>query len=236
MQLIRTILLTAFISLSCFSIHSSSAQQANFILAEAIIPADPTQKVVVSDETYETLKLQARINDMETELVNLQQQIKALDIMQAKLLKQINSLSPPASTTPPVNAIPVSSSEYQFQLAHTLMKDAKFTEAETEFKKFINDYPDDLLVGEAYFWLGEISYKQTKYRAASVHYLKSYKNYPGNPRANDSLFKLSITLGLLNRITEACAGFDSLLEKDMSDNFKKQVNGEAIKFGCHNVN
>ena len=111
-----------------------------------------------------------------------------------------------------------------------------YERAHRAFKLFIDKYPKDSKVGEAYFWLGEVAYKMKDYKQASKSYLISYRDYKGNPRRSDSLFKLSIVLGYLGKTEESCAGFDILIHDtpSISENLRQKSINESVNFGCEN--
>ena len=171
-----------------------------------------TQQDFANNEevVYELLKLRTRITDLEAEINSLQNNIRALDITQAQLLKKLNQISPDA----PINDSLISTnSQYLYDQSFKLLQSGDLDSAQIEFQRFLQLYPEDPAVGEVYFWLGEIEYRRAEYKKASIHYITSYRQYPNNSRANDALFKLSISLGFLSQNSEACTGFSTLLAK-----------------------
>lgn len=59
--------------------------------------------------------------------------------------------------------------------------------------------------GEAYYWIGRCYMADNIYKEAGTYFLKSYKYYPGNPKAADSLLNLAISLKKLDKKNRACS-------------------------------
>lgn len=60
---------------------------------------------------------------------------------------------------------------------------ARYDVAAGEFGDIVHYYPNDPLAGNAQFYLGEISYRQQKYRDAIKAYNQVLENFAGNPKA-----------------------------------------------------
>ena len=86
------------------------------------------------------------------------------------------------------------------------------------------------------FWKGEIFYKRKDYTDALQNYLISYQKYPENTRSLDSLFKMSIVLGLLGKNKEACEGLALLVNNqiNISESLRTKALSEAVGLGCIN--
>jgi len=69
-----------------------------------------------------------------------------------------------------------------YQTAYGDYNGAKYPLATAEFNDVIRFYPDSNYAGNAYFYLGEILYKQQKYGPATRQYDKVIEQYPGNPK------------------------------------------------------
>ena len=98
----------------------------------------------------------------------------------------------------------------EYDLALISLKDGKFEDAERQFADFINKYPSSGLQSNATFWYAETFYRREMFNKAAVNYLQSYKKYPKGAKAQDSLLKLSYSLGSLNKKKEACSMLSKL--------------------------
>lgn len=122
----------------------------------------------------------------------------------------------------------------QYDTALALLKNDKFAEAEEKFAKFIEQHPKSTLKENAVFWHAETFYRREDFSQAAIFYLKSYKEYPKGPKAADSLFKLSLSLGSINKLKEACSIIDKLEAEfpNRPDNSVKRTNEAKLKFLC----
>ena len=189
--------------------------------------------VNMNEEEYYNLKNEAKINQLYKRINELENKINTLDAMHITLKSRIDILLANSGQLPedPINNDP------EFKYAFNMLTKSQYDKSYRAFKLFIEKYPDDIKVGEAYFWLGEISYKSEDYIDASKNYLISYRDYKANNiRRNDALFKLSVVLGLMNKKSEACSGFDILIHdtSDIKLALKNKAINEAVNFGCNN--
>lgn len=124
--------------------------------------------------------------------------------------------------------------ENDFKKAFTLVKTSRFDEAEQGFTKFITSYPDDKLVGEAYYWLGEINYNKKNYEKAAVNFLRGYKLFPSGNKASDSLLKLASSLVILKKNKDACAILAKLGKEfpKIGEAMNKKARELTTKAGC----
>lgn len=100
------------------------------------------------------------------------------------------------------------SPEEQYQDAYTLLRavpvGGSYTKAVKAFEKFIAQNPKHVLVGNAYYWMGEAYANNGDYDTAAIQYLNGYKTNPNSGRAPDNLLGLSKALLKLNKRQEAC--------------------------------
>jgi tol-pal system protein YbgF len=65
-----------------------------------------------------------------------------------------------------------------------------FEMATNRFMAFLLQFPDNILAGNAQFWLGETDYSQKKYDLAISDYEKVIKNYPQSPKTPAAYLKM----------------------------------------------
>jgi tol-pal system protein YbgF len=108
----------------------------------------------------------------------------------------------PAQTAalPPAGATP----EQLYDAAFDLLVRKEFGSAELAFQRFVSEYGDDPLAGNAQYWLGETYYVRERYEDAAVAFLNGYREYPSSPKAPDSLLKLGMSLARAGKTNEAC--------------------------------
>lgn len=198
-------------------------QQVEFLPVKQDQSFDQTQ--------YQILKNETKINELYDEINELKTQLNKLDLINAQIMYKLNSLLPKEDQS--VSSYPEENEE-EFKYGFDMLTAGHHERAHRAFKLFIEKYPQDSKIGEAYFWLGEVSYKTKDYKQAAKSYLVAYRDYKENPRRNDSLFKLSVVLGYLGKKDEACAGFDILVNDTptVSKNLRQKAINESVNFGC----
>jgi tol-pal system protein YbgF len=122
----------------------------------------------------------------------------------------------------------------EYDAAYALLRDAKFDDAEKAFIKFIEKYSEHSLVGNCYFWLGEIYTSKKNYEKAAIHYLRGYKKFPKGDKAPECLLKLAKTLNTLEKKKEACATIAKIKKEypELSNTLKQRTREEAASLGC----
>lgn len=76
-----------------------------------------------------------------------------------------------------------------YALAYETYKEGKYDKARTEFKNFLNQYPNTEYSDHAQFWIGECYYFEKKYEEAILEYDKVVKNYPKGNKVSSALLK-----------------------------------------------
>ena len=130
--------------------------------------------------------------------------------------------------------LPGETAEAQYEYAFGLLRQAEYEEAELALRTFLDMHPDDLLAGNAQYWLGETYYARRDYQNAMTAFAEGYKNYRTSQKGPDNLLKLGITLSALNRKQDACAMF-ARFNQDYpraTDLQKRRIDQERQKNGC----
>jgi len=94
-----------------------------------------------------------------------------------------NSVPPGANSGGPAAANQAPPLQETYQGALRDYNAAHYDVASSEFNDVLHYYPNDDLAGNAQFYLGEIAYKQQKYREAVKAYTTMLENFSGNPKA-----------------------------------------------------
>ena len=93
--------------------------------------------------------------------------------------------------------------EYELAYGYVLHKD--YGLAAQAFHDFVGKYPNEKLVSQAQYWLGESLFQQQKYRDAAEAFLAVSTKYKSSPKAPDSLLRLGQSLAALHKKEAACA-------------------------------
>jgi tol-pal system protein YbgF len=122
-----------------------------------------------------------------------------------------------------------------FDKSFTYLRSSNLENAERGFTKFIAQYKDHALVGNAYYWLGETFFIRKDYKQAGANFVKSYKESPNGAKAYEALIKLATSFSHLDKKKEACSVINKLnsFESKLSNNLKQRIKEEASRIGCN---
>ncbi|MCO6544291.1 MAG: tol-pal system protein YbgF [Gilliamella sp.] len=87
----------------------------------------------------------------------------------------------------------------------------------TAFQKYLKTYPKSSYRANVNYWLGQLSYKQSKKDDASFYYATVVKDFPSSPKAADSLYKVGLILLDKGDTKNAKAVFQQVVNKYSKD-------------------
>jgi tol-pal system protein YbgF len=130
--------------------------------------------------------------------------------------------------------LPGSTPEEQYEYAFGLLRQANYPEAEAALRTFLDRHPDDLLSGNAQYWLGETYYVRGNFQQAAVTFAEGYQKYPNSGKAPDNLLKLGMSLGELGKNQEACVALSQLRKQfpNAPGNIQDRAARERQRYGC----
>jgi tol-pal system protein YbgF len=116
---------------------------------------------------------------------------------------QVRNATPagPQLATLPPTASP--QDEYDMAYGYVLHKD--YSLAEQSFRDFLKKYPNERLVPDAQYWLGESLFQQQRYRDAAESFLGVSTKFEHAGKAPDALLRLGQSLAAMNQKEAACA-------------------------------
>jgi tol-pal system protein YbgF len=122
--------------------------------------------------------------------------------------------------------------EYDLAYGYVLRKD--YALAEESFRGFLSKHPNDRLVADANYWLGETLFQRQRYRDAAESFLTVSTKYEKSAKAPDSLLRLGQSLAALREKEAACATFVEIGRKypRASPTVKQGVEREQKRVGC----
>lgn len=131
--------------------------------------------------------------------------------------------------------LPPGTPRERYTYAFGLLRQNRFDQAEMALRAFLNAHGDDVLAGNARYWLGETYYVREDFVKAAEVFLEGYQSDPGGTKAPDTLLKLGMSLANLDKRTEACAAFDKLTMdfSDLPGNIVTVVGRERQRSGCN---
>jgi tol-pal system protein YbgF len=148
---------------------------------------------------------------------------------------QVRDAVPSASSGSQVATLPPSASpqdEYDMAYGYMLHKD--YSLAEQSFRDYLKKYPNERLVPEAQFWLGESLFQQQRYRDAAESFLGVSTKFERSAKAPDALLRLGQSLAAMNQKEAACATLAEVGRKypRASASVKRGVEQEQKRAHC----
>jgi tol-pal system protein YbgF len=121
-----------------------------------------------------------------------------------------------------------------YDLAYGYMLRKDYALAEDTFRSFLSRYPDDRLVGDATYWLGESMFQRQRFRDAAEAFLNVSTKYESTAKAPDALLRLGQSLAALGEKEAACASLGEVLRKfpRASAGVKQGVEREQKRVHC----
>ncbi len=143
--------------------------------------------------------------------------------------RTVNAPAPQMATLPP-SASP--QDEYDLAYGYVLRKD--YALAEQSFRDFLKKHPNERLVPDAQYWLGETLFQRQRYRDAAESFLAVSTKFEKSGKAPDSLLRLGQSLAALNQKEAACATLAEVERKfpKASATVKRGVTAEQKKARC----
>jgi tol-pal system protein YbgF len=152
----------------------------------------------------QALKQQAELHnqyqEMQNQLASIQGSIDQISVSAgltpggggqsriSNLEKDVQSLKE-ALQNKAVSVTPSPIQKTLYESALEKFKAGKYDEAIQDLKGYISQNPDAALVGNAYFWIGESLYAQTKYDDAILNYDTVVKKFKNSDKLPDALYK-----------------------------------------------
>jgi len=152
----------------------------------------------VENLTHEIEQLKRRQRDL---YLDIDQRISGLQgnaPVAASSPKPGDRTEPPAPVAAPAGAARPSSAvdrsvidaEYQAAYAMLSPQQKRYEEAAAAFAAFVEKYPDDALIPNAKYWLGEAYYVSQKNRPALEAFESVMADHPNSSKAPGALFKI----------------------------------------------
>jgi tol-pal system protein YbgF len=123
---------------------------------------------------------------------------------------------PATSTTASVSQTPSatqSAEKAAYQAAFDTLKEGRYKQAKTEFKTFLEKYPNSSFSGNAQYWLGEAHYVTRNFDQGVVEFEKVLKIYPTSNKVPDAMLKLGYTFYERKQFDQAKAVLQDLLKR-----------------------
>ncbi len=145
------------------------------------------------------------------------------------------SSNPPRNVTNQLATLPPTAKpqdEYDLAYGYVLHKD--YGLAEQAFRDFLKKYPNEALVADAQYWLGESLYQRQRYRDAAESFLAVSTKHDKSEKAPNALLRLGQSLAAMKQKEAACATLGEVNRKypKAPANVKRGVEQEIKRVHC----
>jgi len=122
----------------------------------------------------------------------------------------------------------------EFALAHGYIQRRDYALAEEGLRAFLKKHPNDRLVSDAHYWLGESLYQRQRYRDAAESFLTVSTKFEKSGKAPEALLRLGQSLAALGEREAACATLAEVVRKypAASPGVKQGVEREQKRDKC----
>jgi tol-pal system protein YbgF len=122
--------------------------------------------------------------------------------------------------------------EYDLAYGYVLRKD--YALAEEGLRAFVKKYPQDRLVADANYWLGESLFQRQRYDAAAQAFLDLSTKHSGHAKAPEALLRLAQSLAAMKQKEMSCATLAEVGRKypKASATVKQGVEREQKRVRC----
>jgi tol-pal system protein YbgF len=129
---------------------------------------------------------------------------------------------------------PTASPQDEYDLAYGYVLHKDYALAEQAFRDFVKKYPNERLVPDAQYWLGESLFQRQRYRDAAESFLAVSTKFEKSGKAPDSLLRLGQSLAALDQKEAACATLAEVGRKfpRASASVKRGVEQETKRAHC----
>ena len=130
--------------------------------------------------------------------------------------------------------LPPGDAKAQYSFAAALMARGDYTTARAAFVEFLEIHPEDVLAGNAQYWLGETYYTEKNFAKAAENFLIGMQKYGDGPKGPDNMLKLGMTLLSLEQKDEACTTLTALPGRypNAPTNILSRAENEREKVKC----
>lgn len=121
-----------------------------------------------------------------------------------------------------------------YERAHGFMLQQNYGAAEAHLTDFLKRYPNDTLVPDALYWLGEAHYFQRHFADAAEAFDLVTQGFRSSSKAPDSYVKRGLALAALGKTEDACSILSQFPSAypSASASLKAKAGAERQKLGC----
>lgn len=112
------------------------------------------------------------------------------------------------------------------------VKQGRYDMAEERLQRFMRDYPESPLAGEAFYWMGQSAFTRGQTADAARAYLSGYNEDRQGEFAGQNLLQLGVALGKLGQTREACLTLREVRTQFAAEELAMKADEEADRLLC----
>lgn len=191
----------------------------------------------VEQANYAARQSQDRLNKLEEDINTRFRMIESQAVQPAPVASAApvnNALPAPIAANGSAAPILPSDANVAYDQAFSKIRDGDYEAAEVAMRAFLQRWPSTELSSNAAYWLGETFYVRGDFGGAAKSFAEAYQQYPKGAKAEDTLLKLALSLGALNRKNDACITYSQLTSEfpRLSAANRRRVEQERTQLNC----
>lgn len=142
----------------------------------------------------EVQQLRGRLEEQDHALQALQRQQRELYLDTDRRLSRLEQTTGGSSSSDVSESMEPVADEAEergaYQKAFDLLRDLRYDQATTAFRRFLERYPDGRYAHVAQYWIGEASYAQRDFTGAIAAYERLIHAHPASPKVAEAMLKI----------------------------------------------
>ncbi|GLR62846.1 tol-pal system protein YbgF [Marinospirillum insulare] len=199
-RFLSTFSFLTFLTLATFTASSQADSRAVAVAnAELLMQIEQMQQEIkalrnmVEQQENTLSKMQTEQRNRYLDLdQRAQEYAKRILALEETPISKPPSLPPADATATEELAKPSLGDQQAYNQAYAHVPEQRFDEAIASFQTFIREYPNSRLIGNAYYWLGEIYMAQNRTAEAEKMFDAVVNNHPSSFKIADSKYKLGL--------------------------------------------
>ncbi|MEO0543927.1 MAG: tetratricopeptide repeat protein [Pseudomonadota bacterium] len=124
--------------------------------------------------------------------------------------------------------------EELYEIGYRHILSGEYALAEGVFQSFVEIYPNDPLIADAYFWLAESMLAQGRFEDAGDTFVELRTMYPQARKTSETMLKIGTIMAALGNRDLACATFTDAVTSQpaMAETVRSRIEEEAARAQC----
>jgi tol-pal system protein YbgF len=116
-----------------------------------------------------------------------------------------------------------------YEQAQQAVKSLPAAEALQRFEQFIKDYPQSCYLPNAYYWLGQLLFKQGELSRAASYFAMVLQSFPKSAKCSDAMLKIGFITQTQGDLTKAKAIYQRVMQQYPNSSSAEQAKARLSK-------